>query len=355
MISLRINQKEKTTMVQEKYITKRQKGKHLTLWERGKIEAYWNMGLSKTEIALRIGVSRRTIQREIQRGWVSGLLTSDLDSYDTYVAQTAQRKYEEKQKNKEGSLKIGKNHKLMKYLEWSMLQEKNSPYVALEKAKKEHISVNICLKTLYNYIHQNLFVTLTEKEMAYRKTRRTAKKLEKSIRKKGGRSIEERAQSINAREELGHIEMDTVVGKQGSSSCLLVLTDRKSRLEIIRKLEAKTSAHVVKAVRDILRDYPGWIKTITSDNGSEFMNADAIESLGIPYFYAHSYCSWERGSNENNNKLIRRHLPKGTDIGEVSEETIKEIEEWINTYPRKLWNGKSSKEIHTEEFTKYVS
>lgn len=149
--------------------------------------------------------------------------------------------------------------------------------------------------------------------------------------------------------------MDTVVGKQGSSSCLLVLTDRKSRLEIIRKLEAKTSDHVVKAVRDILREYPGWIKTITSDNGSEFMNADAIESLGIPYFYAHSYCSWERGSNENNNKLIRRHLPKGTDIGEVSEETIKEIEEWINTYPRKLWNGKSSKEIHTEEFTKYVS
>ncbi|XGU47372.1 helix-turn-helix domain-containing protein [Fusobacterium necrophorum subsp. funduliforme] len=98
-------------MVQKQYIIKRQKGKHLTLSERGKIEAYWNMGLSKTEIALRIGVSRRTIQREIQRGWVSGLLTSELDTYDTYVAQTAQRKYEEKQNSKEGNLKIGKNHK----------------------------------------------------------------------------------------------------------------------------------------------------------------------------------------------------------------------------------------------------
>ena len=148
--------------------------------------------------------------------------------------------------------------------------------------------------------------------------------------------------------------MDTVARKQGSSSCLLVLTDRKSRLEIIRKLEAKTSAHVVKAIRDIITEYPGWIKTITSDNGSEFMNAAAIERLGIPYFYAHSYCSWERGSNENNNKLIRRYLPKGMDIGEVSEERIKEIEEWMNTYPRKLWNGKSSKEIHVEEFTKYL-
>lgn len=342
-------------MVQKQYIIKRQKGKHLTLLERGKIEAYWNMGLSKTEIALRIGVSRRTIQREIQRGWVSGLLTSELDTYDTYVAQTAQRKYEEKQNSKEGNLKIGKNHKLMKYLECSMLQEKNSPYVALEKAKKGGFFVNICLKTLYNYIHQNLFVEFREEEMVYKKKRRKSKKkIEKSIRKKGGRSIEERAESINAREELGHIEMDTVVGKQGGSSCLLVLTDRKSRLEIIRKLEAKTSAHVVKGVRDIITEYPGWIKTITSDNGSEFMNAAAIERLGIPYFYAHSYCSWERGSNENNNKLIRRYLPKGMDIGEVSEERIKEIEEWMNTYPRKLWNGKSSKEMHAEEFTTYL-
>ncbi|MBR8791006.1 hypothetical protein IX304_002445 [Fusobacterium necrophorum] len=111
-------------MVQKQYITKRQKRKHLSLWEREQIEAYWNMGLSKTEIALRIGVSRRTIQREIQRGWVSGLLTSELDTYDTYVVQTAQRKYEEKQNSKEGSLKIGESHKLVKYLECSILQEK---------------------------------------------------------------------------------------------------------------------------------------------------------------------------------------------------------------------------------------
>ncbi|KDE71898.1 hypothetical protein FUSO8_07010, partial [Fusobacterium necrophorum DJ-2] len=100
-------------------------------------------------------------------------------------------------------------HKLMKYLECSMLQEKNSPYVALEKAKKADFLVNICLKTLYNYIHQNLFVEFTEEEMVYKKKRRKSKKkIEKFIRKKGGRSIEERAESINAREELGHIEMD---------------------------------------------------------------------------------------------------------------------------------------------------
>lgn len=100
-------------IVQQQYTTKRQKGKHVTLCERGQIEAYWKRGLSKTEIAFRIGASRRTIQREIQRGWVSGLLTSELATYDTYVAQMAQTKYHQKQKRKQGNLKIGKNHVLI--------------------------------------------------------------------------------------------------------------------------------------------------------------------------------------------------------------------------------------------------
>ena len=96
------------------------------------------------------------------------------------------------------------------------------------------------------------------------------------------------------------------------------------------------------------------IKTITSDNGSEFMDAESIERKGIKYFYAHSYCSEERGNNENNNKLIRRHIPKGVDIGDISEEAIKEIEDWMNNYPRKLFNGKSSNEIY-EKNKKYIS
>ncbi|SQD08283.1 Transposase and inactivated derivatives, IS30 family [Fusobacterium necrophorum subsp. necrophorum] len=149
--------------------------------------------------------------------------------------------------------------------------------------------------------------------------------------------------------------MDTVVGKRGSSSCLLVLTDRKSRLEVIRKLKSKTVKDVVETVKNIVREYPELIKTITSDNGSEFMNAEAIEELGIEYFYAHSYSSGERGSNENNNKLIRRYIKKGVDIGSISEEEIIRIEEWMNSYPRKLFNGKSSLEVYSKELTKYFS
>ncbi len=313
-------------MVQQKYTIKREKGKHLTLIERAKIETYLSLGYSKTKIAQLIGVSRRTIQREIKRGWVEGLQKSDLSLYDAYSAQKAQRKYNDSQRKKEGNLKIDKNFELINFLEKSILIDSQ--------------------RIIYNF---------TKKDMCYKKSKKKKLLKEKEIRKQGGKSIEQRSATVNNREEIGHFEMDTVVGKRGTSSCLLVLTDRKSRLEIIRKLKSKTIKEVVRAVKNIIKEYPELIKTITSDNGSEFMNAEAIEELGIEYFYAHSYCSGERGSNENNNKLIRRYIKKGIDISGISEEEIKKIEEWMNSYPRKLFNGKSSLEVYTKELVKYFS
>ena len=112
---------------------------------------------------------------------------------------------------------------------------------------------------------------------------------------------------------------------------------------------------MIKELSKIITEYPGVRKSITSDNDSEFMRAGKTEEENIAYYYAHSYSSWERGSNENNNKLIRSFIPKGTDISEISEEEIKEIEKWMNDYPRKLFNRKSANEMYLSEFTKYFS
>ena len=289
-------------MAQQQYTTKRRKGQHLTLIERAKIEAFLKINMPKSQIAYEIGISIRTLYREINRGMVRGLLNSDYSTYDTYSAEFAHKKYLEAMKSKEGTLKIGKNRKLIEYVENSMLNNRNSPYVALEKAKKENIEVNICLKTLYNYIHKQLFINFSEKDMIYKKDRRKQEKNPKRIRKIGGRSIEERAEEINNREEVGHFEADTVVGKRGTKEAILVLTDRKTRLEMVRKIPDKTAESVIKELSKIIAEYPGVIKSITSDNGSEFMRADKIEEENIAYYYAHSYSSWERGSNENNNK-----------------------------------------------------
>ena len=97
-----------------------------------------------------------------------------------------------------------------------------------------------------------------------------------------------------------------------------------------------------------------FLEKIKSQN-IEIMKVDGIERLGVGYFYAHSFSSWERGSNENNNKLIRRFIPKGKDIRDITEEELKSIEEWMNNYPRKLFNGKSSKEMYDIELKQYIS
>ena len=167
--SLKKIRKEKTIMVQENYTIKREKGKHLTLVEKGKIEAYFKMGISKTKIADLIGVSRRTIQREIQRGWVTGLQNTDLSTYEIYSAQKSHNRYLKLQSKKQGYLKIGKNHKLIDFLEYSMLVKKDSPYAALNNAKKNSLEVNISQRTLYNYIHQELFINFSEKDMCYKR------------------------------------------------------------------------------------------------------------------------------------------------------------------------------------------
>ena len=133
-------------MVRVNYTTKGEKGKHLTYIERGKIEILLRMNIKKRVIAKEIGISERTLYREIKRGMVKDLLKSDLTFYSEYSAECSQRKYNKKQKRKQSELKIGKNHKLVSYIENSIKKEKNSPYVALENAKKANIEVMICEK-----------------------------------------------------------------------------------------------------------------------------------------------------------------------------------------------------------------
>ena len=227
--------------------------------ERGKIEAFLKIGIPKNKIADEIGISTRTLYHEINRGMVKGLLNSDYSTYDAYSAEFAHKKYLEAMKSKEGTLKIGKNRKLIEYVEHSMLNEKNSLYVALEKAKKENLEVNISLKTLYNYIHKDLFINFTEEDMIYKKDRRKQERVPKRIRKMGGKNIEERAEEINNREEFGHFEADTVLGKRGTKEAVLALTGRKTRLEMVRKIPDKTAESVIKELSKIITEYPGMI------------------------------------------------------------------------------------------------
>lgn len=342
------------------HTTKSKKNKYLTEQERYKIEALKKAGFSNIKIAAQIGKTDRTIRREIARGTVT-LLNSDLTLRKEYCAEVAHRKYLENASNKGPALKIGNDHKMAKYIEDKIIIEKFSPDAVIGRIKVEGLKFknSICTKTLYNYIDKGIFLKLTNKHLLVKKNgvKRKHKKIRTvALNNVKGRSIEDRPQSINSRDIIGHWEMDCIVSGRSSKSVLLVLTERSSRHALIFKMPRKTQQEVGKVLDKLERKYRNSFKkkfmSITMDNGCEFVNQDLIEKSIISKkkrttaYYAHPYSSWERGSNENTNKIIRRFIPKGSNIAAYKQKDIKRIEQWINNYPRRILGYKTATEIY---------
>lgn len=199
-------------------------------------------------------------------------------------------------------------------------------------------------------------------KLPYRKKKK--KQTVKRARKTAiGTSIEKRPKYIEEREEFGHWEMDCVVGKRRNKKTLLVLTERKTRYELILMLKSKTIDEVRKALNRLEKKlYSGFynlFKSITVDNGAEFSNPDILEKAlyrvgkRTNIFYCHPYSSSERGSNENQNKLVRRHFPKSFDFDMLLKKSdIAKAQNWINNYPRKMFNGKSAQYLFDIECKK---
>ncbi|WP_066507761.1 IS30 family transposase [Abyssisolibacter fermentans] len=341
------------------------KNKYLTEKERYQIEGYIKIGKIPKEIAFLIGKSVRTIQREIKRGTVE-LLNSDLTKKLVYCADVAHEKYLRNRCNKGANLKIGDNHKLCEYIESKIIKEKYSPDAVIGeiKANKLKFKTTICTKTLYNYIDKGIFLELTNKHLPVKyKKKRSYRKIRKvSLNNKKGRSIVERPKSVDLRNTIGHWEMDCVVGQKKDKQVLLVLTERCTRLTLIRKMKSKTQQEVGKALNSLEREYGSKFKkifkTITMDNGNEFVNQEIIEkscrlkSKRTTAYYAHPYSSWERGSNENANKLIRRFIPKGKKISCYTKKEIGKIQQWVNNYPRRILDYMSSSQYYEHKLSK---
>lgn len=340
--------------------TKVKRFKHLTERQRYQIEILLKEKIDTKEIAIALDKHRRTIEREIARGTVR-MLNSDLTYKNRYCADSAQRIYLENAQNKGAGLKIGRDHKLARHIEKRIIKDRYSPDAVIGEIrnKETEFKTSICTKTLYNYIDKEIFANVTNKDLLVKQKRKKGKykRVRITHRNIKGTSIEERPDYIESREEYGHWEMDCVKGRQnGSRAALLVLTERSSRKEIIRKMPDKTQESVLR-VLDRLEMAKGTrfckeFKTITVDNGSEFLNWQELEMSArkpgqqrFKLYYAHPYSSWERGSNENANKMIRRFIPKGTDIGKLSKKEIQRIENWMNDYPRKIHGYRSANEM----------
>jgi transposase, IS30 family len=162
----------------------------------------------------------------------------------------------------------------------------------------------------------------------------------------GKKMISERPAAVEARQELGHWEMDTVMGDQASKHCIVSLVERKTGYVIIGKLQDRTKEVVTARTTQLIRHHRKLFKTITADNGTEFHDYKKIEqATGVPIYFANPYHSWERGTNENTNGLIRQYLPKRTSMRGVTQHRCNAIALKLNIRPRKRHGYKSPVEV----------
>lgn len=339
--------------------------KHLTYRQRVQLETLLKLSIPAKEIAEELNVHISTVYREMKRGLYTKK-NSDLTEVSSYSAEIAHNKYKEQLKYKGAVIKLGSDHKFATYIERKIIDEKYSPSAVLGEIieKKIPFDTQICVSTLYSYIDKGIFLHLTNKELPVKcsKKKKYNKVKGKMLRRGAGTSIEKRPTEVNERNTFGHWEMDCVVGKRDKKATFLVFTERLTRYELIVKIDSKTTTSVVSALNKLEKQYKknfkNIFKTITVDNGSEFMDYAGMEKSiykttekRTEVYYCHPYASCERGSNENANKFIRRFYPKGCDITKVTKSEVAKLEKWINTYPRKMFGWKCAEDM----FNKYVS
>lgn len=329
--------------------------RHLSYSDRLRLETMCIDGVKPKDIADRLGVHVSTVYREVKRGRCVHLNYRTWTFEERYNPEGAEKRYRENLAAKGAPLKIGSDFALADYLERKIHDEKRSPAAALAEIdlEKQHFQTRVCISTLYSYIAKGVFLTLTNSDLPDKGMRkRTYRKVKAIKRPSRGLSIEQRPREVADRTSFGHWEMDTVYSKKDGSKSLLVLTERLTRKEIIERMPNRTAESTIKALNRIERRFGARFQkifcSITVDNGVEFSDVEQLERSALhtgkrtKFYFCHPYSSYERGSNECLNKMIRRCFPKGTDFGRVSVATIKKVETWMNSYPRKVLDWKTA-------------
>lgn len=336
------------------------KGQHyMTPEERQQLEALARAGHSAQDIATRLGFCRQTIYNELRAGAVQVIREINGIQRDVveYSAQAADQRHNYAQSNKGAPLKIGSHHDYARRLEDLMRgvqadghidrRKRYSPAAALAQTRREGYPVTVCPSTLYAYIDKGVFRYLTRKDLwEARKKKRKYNKVQR-VAHPNLPSIENRPEHINDRSEPWHWEMDLIAGKAKTKPALLTLTGRKKRKEIIVKIPDKSQESVLRALAKVKEP----ILSITTDNGTEFLSYAKIRSIRPEcqeVYYCHSYASWEKGTNERHNRMIRRWYPKGTDFSKVSQEELDDLVDWLNHYPRKVLGWKCPLDLDEE-------
>jgi IS30 family transposase len=332
---------------------KKRQFKHLTLDDRILIEIRYRDGCSLRKIAQELGNGKTagSISREI-----AGKPRKGLGKYQARIAheKSLAKRIGKRKRMQDKDIETYVKEKLK--IGWS--PEQISLRLSIDHPKKK-ISYEAIYQYIYSQVHrggngvvkkdcEDLRVYLARRHS--RRQKKGLRKARKIERREALPSIENRPKSIEKRKEVGHWEDDCIVSRQ-SKERLKTVNERATGIVLIAKMRNGSIEHSNQAVEKRLQAIPSeFRKTLTRDRGTENLGYKELESsLDVTCYFAHPYCSYERGSNENLNGLIRRFLPKKTDFSNVSEERLMEIERLINSRPRKRFGGKTPYEVFYEK------
>jgi transposase, IS30 family len=333
---------------------KNNKYKHLSIEEREIIQrGLWEKKKVR-EIARELDRSPGTISREINKNFPP-------TGERRYTPRLANERAQNNRKERTRKLRL-KNGIIRRYVTEKLKVDGWSPEQIAgtlpEDHKGESISYEAIYQYIYNMVHRKGYGYM---KPHYQDLRPYLKRRHKTRVKKGmrkgqrilrpdGPSIETRPQDVEERKHIGDWETDTVESVRKKPG-INTLVDRKSGLVLISRLKDRTSKATTDVITERLNRLPKSArKTITLDNGSENKYWSEIkEATGMDPYYAHPYSSWERGSNENTNGLIRWYLPKGTDFDTITDDQLRAIEYALNTRPRKRHNWRTPLQVFNEE------
>lgn len=319
--------------------------KHLTPEEREKILLLHSKNYSITYIAAAIGRNKSTISRELARNSIAGV----------YSAISAQAAYHKRRRNCHAKHKLS-DPDIFRYVQDKFLEHQWSPEQIAGRIKIENANISISYSTIYRGIYAGVFDTKEQRrskgnrgairKLRHRgKTRHTKNHMEKRGKIVISNDIKDRPVEAEKRSRLGDWEGDTIIGKK-NSSCLVTLTDRRSRFLLSRKSERKTADCVRDTIIRCLEGQP--LHTITPDRGKEFAkHAEVTAALnGVQFYFPQPHQPWKRGTNENTNGLLREYFPKGENISNRSDEYIQSKVDELNKRPRKCLNFLTPYEVY---------
>jgi len=301
---------------------------HLTVAQRYTISSMLKNGYSQSAIAATIAKDKSVVSRELKRN-------ADARSGE-YRSDLAQRKTDRRHKQKPKKVRF--TDQVKANVEALLKQDYSPEQVAgtLKKQGKDGVSH----ERIYQYIWQDkkqkgdLHSHLRHQGRKYRK-RGHFKDKRGIIKDRKG--IEKRPEIVEKRERFGDLEVDLIIGKNHQQA-ILTINDRASGMLKMSKVTSKQALTVGQAIVEELRDWAPYIKTITADNGKEFAAHKYVaEQLNVDYYFARPYHSWERGSNENLNGLVRQYFNKSSDFTQITDEEVKAVEKKLNHRPRKRY------------------